>query len=170
MCPIQLFNNVDCVDVGAEPFMGRAAASRPGCAILPAPKRSPCKRKVRGLNPRSSYRFWITALAEVLDSGLALIPVGYDRKRGTAMCLAGDRTRSPQASPASRVLDASGIAVKRHAVHEHIVVWARGTNVVSRERQRIVQACEFRRQVRMCRVSGCWRAANVLAFRQVAGG
>ena len=30
--PVQLFNNVDCVDVGAETFRGKPAAFRPGCA------------------------------------------------------------------------------------------------------------------------------------------
>ena len=35
--PETLFNNVDCVDVGAESFRREAAALRPGCAFVPAP-------------------------------------------------------------------------------------------------------------------------------------
>ena len=35
--PDLLFNNVDCVDVGAESFRRKAAALRPGCAFVPAP-------------------------------------------------------------------------------------------------------------------------------------
>ena len=44
------------------------------------------------------------------------------------------------------------------------------TRIVSRKRQRIVQVCELRKRVRLCRNLGSWRADNVPAFRLVAGG
>lgn len=61
----------------------------------------PCKRTVRGSTPRSSTRSGMPASAELLDSGLALIAVGNDRK-GVQRCTSpSHRARSSQASPVS---------------------------------------------------------------------